>query len=281
MATPKHRGKPILNSPRLLEFKKKKQKESKRKLLFFVVFSLVIFFGLVLVTRWERVNIAQVEIIGNKVVDTEDLKNRINEDLAGHYLWTIPKTNFLFYPKNKILVDLKQNFERLESLSLEIKDNTLLVQVVERKALYTWCGQEKIDVERESEGCYFLDDSGYLFDKAPYFSGAVYFRFYGDIEGDANNPLGSHYNKEIFNKLTAMIKNLEDMDLSPVGVSIDPLGEIKMHLPLGGGALGYPEILFRTSSDFVKISENLDTALSTDPLKKNLQRNMILWSTLI
>ncbi len=266
MATPKNQRKTILNSPRLLEFKKQKQQESKKRIFWATFFLLAVSVGLIFISRWERVNISILEIAGNKVVDTEEINKVVEDNIAGYYIRIIPKTNFLFYPKNKIITDLSNNFERLEHVFVDIKGNTLLVSVTERKAVYTWCGKEKIATERTSESCYFLDDSGYVFDKAPYFSGAVYFRFYGKLSNEAENPLGSYYNKEIFSKLRLFAKNSEDMNLDPVGMEVDSSGEIKMYLQ-EVKIREQPEIFLRVSSDFEKITENLDTALSTDPLK--------------
>lgn len=253
----------VLNSPRLLEFKKKKQRIFLNKILFILASLFVIIVGLSFLSRIAKLNISGVEITGNKVVDGEMIKEVVDTDLGGYYLWFFPKTNIFFYPKNKIKDNLTDKFKRLKDISFKITEaRTLEISLIEREALYTWCGAEPSlqDSERAEEGsekCYFLDETGYIFDEAPYFSGEVYFKFYGPTDGN-------------FEKLILFKKALENMGLKTVALHTLENGDIKLFLS-GKTLATKPEIIFKADSDLEIIAENLETALTTEPLQSNFK----------
>src|SRR3989344_5469071 len=96
----------VINSPRLKELKKRRRRIFWVKALFFLVGISVILVGLTYLSRINKLNITQVEVVGNKIVDNDQIITLVKADLLGKYLYLFPKTNFLFYPKNKIEADL-------------------------------------------------------------------------------------------------------------------------------------------------------------------------------
>ena len=253
-----------LNSPRLLELKRKKQKALGLRLLL-ALFGLVLLFGVfIYVTRIPRLNIKDVEIIGNKVASGGGMEEAVRRVLGGYYLWSIPKTNFLFYPKKEIENELAGNFKGLESIDINLNANqTLEVVVTERAATYTWCGKN-LPHEGETENCYFVDSEGFLFSEAPYFSGNVYFKLYGD-----DLTTGGYYQKQFFPNIVLFKKNLEDMGLKPVALYAEDNGDMKTIL--AGKQNSSPEVFWKSDADVKKITENLETALSTEPLKSDFK----------
>ena len=171
----------VLNSPRLLELKKQRLRIFVSKVLLFLVALVVIFAGFAYFSRIPSLNISGVEIIGNGAIDIEATKKTIQRELAGNYLWFFPKTNVLFYPKNTIKKELFNEFKILKDINFSIKDRKILeVHLIEREAKYVWCGDTPPQLCSEDKPkCYFLDDSGAMFDESAYFSGEVYFKFYG------------------------------------------------------------------------------------------------------
>jgi len=259
----------VLNSPRLLELKKKRRKIFLNKVLIFTLVFLVIFIGLAYLSRVSALNISSVGIINNKVIDTENIKNSVNTELSGFYLWFFPKKNILLYSKNSIKDELMNKFPRIKDVNVSLQENRVLeVSITERTALYTWCGETlpSIEVNSTTSECYFLDDSGYIFDKAPYFSGEVYFKFFGKIDFKDGTPLGSSFSPEIFQQFLSFKKILEDTKLEPVTLLLEGDGNIKIFLSGQASKMG-PEILLRTDLDFKQIAENLETALTTEPLQ--------------
>ena len=246
----------VLNSPRLSELKSRRRKVFIIKIALAALLALIVFGGLAYVAGARRLNITSVEVAGNKVVDRDVVKKAVEAKIAGKYLWLFPKTNIFLYPKNKIKRELGNDFKRLKDIEISVRDNTVLqLTVQERAAAYLWCETE--------EKCYFMDTDGFIFDEAPYFSGEVYFKFYGPVS------YGSYFLKETFEKFIPFKKTLEDMGLKPVGLSVLGDGELKIFLSSSSSAR--PEILLKTDADREVIAENLQAALTTEPLQSDFK----------
>ncbi len=262
----------VLNSPGLLELKKRRHKVFFNKILILLFGVLVIFFSLVYLSHLNRLNISEVEIFGNKVLDTETLKEAVDREIAGKYLWLFPKTNIFIYPKNTIKNGLHNEFKRIKDISLTIKNTkTLEVSLTEREAKYTWCGEDSSDVGRPVSGrptseekCYFVDEDGYVFDEAPYFSGNVYFKFYGTLSE-------SYFSKQNFKQLILFRDVLVGMGLKPIALYTTKDGDIQIFLSSVNPSLIEPKIILKADADFQNVAENLQAALDTEPLKSKFK----------
>lgn len=263
----------VLNFPRLLELKKSRRKLLINKILLSVLALLVIFSSLAYISRLAGLNISSVEITGNKVIDTETIKTIVEKEIQGKYWWFFPKTNILFYPKNNIKNELSNKFKRLKDINFSIRDRkVLIVSMAERVGLYIWCGTALPETNTQEQKCYFLDKDGYIFDEAPYFSGEVYFKFYGEtVLNNDGIPSESYFFPDIFSKLTLFKETLETMGLKPVASYVENNGNIKILLARKTSATG-PEIIFKADADFQKLAENLQAALTTEPLQSNFDK---------
>jgi len=268
----------ILNSRGLLELKKRRQRAILNKFFIFLLGLALIFIFLVYISRIDRLNIKEIEIAGNKIVETETIKTTIEQQIARKYLWIFPKANILYYPKNTIKNELQNKFKRLKDISLSIKDNKILkVSLSERLALYIWCGAmspealllEDSRSKASGEKCYFLDEDGYVFDEAPYFSGDVYFKFYGSL--DTDNPLGSYFSKQNFKQLISFKDILTNMKLKIIALSIINNEDAEMILVKGRFSITEPKIIFKINADFQNIAENLQAAINTEPLQSKFK----------
>ena len=250
----------ILNSPRLLELKRGRRKVFFTKILLSLTALLLVFGSLSYIFRLEQLNITSVEITGTKVLDGATIKMIAEERIAGHYLW-----NVLFYPKDAIKKDLFEKFKRLKSTEFSVNGQRILrILITEREAKYLWCGQFA-NLEGEQQ-CYFMDEVGYIFDEAPYFSGEVYFKLYGEARE------GSYFAPLDFNQLISFRTMLEEIGLRPAALAVGENGDSKIFLS-SKNEVGAPEIIFKTDSDFLKIAENLQAALATEPLLSRLKNN--------
>lgn len=261
----------ILNSPKLLELKRRKRQILIRKIIIFAVLFLILIAALSFISKISRLNIQEVTVSGNKVIDTERVQALVQRDTAGKYLWLFPKTNIFLYPKGRIQRDLANEFKRFKDIELSVQNTRVLtISVSERDPEYTWCGATPT-AESDKEVCYFLDANGYIFDQAPYFSGAVYFKFYGETSGVSDTPAGSYVAEGYFDRLISFKKTLEDMSLKPVAASIENSGDIKIFLSRNSALLSNPQIIIKKDSDFGKATENFKAALDTEPLKSKFK----------
>ncbi|MSU44600.1 hypothetical protein EXS45_00195 [Candidatus Nomurabacteria bacterium] len=261
----------VLNSPRLLELKKQRNKIFFNKFLLYIFAFLIIFAGLVYISRMPAFNISSVEIIGNETVDADIIKAVVAQETSGNYLWFFPKKNILFYPKNNITKELQNRFKRFKNINFSIKDNKILeIVLTERIAVYTWCGDTYLAVGLPSdnpttkeEKCYFVDDAGFIFDEAPYFSAGVYFRFYGIADR-------SYFSPKNFTSLISFKEALLVMGLKPVTLYIEENGNAKILLSSRTLSIG-PEIIFKIDSDLSIVAKNLETVVNTEPLLSDLK----------
>ncbi|HTE48812.1 MAG TPA: hypothetical protein VK675_02830 [Candidatus Paceibacterota bacterium] len=256
-----------------MQLRKQRQRIFQSRIFLRLGMFLVIFFGLAFLARLPGLNIADVEIVGNKVVDSETIKTTVKNEIYGNYLWFFPKTDIFFFPKNSIIEALNNRIPRLDGINLTVKDNKILeISVSEREAKYLWCGATPVELKSDSKPkCYFLDKNGYIFDEAPYFSGDVYFTFYGAIDFKEDVPLGLNFLPANFGKLVTLIEMLQSMKLVPVALYLQENGDIKIFLS-GKSTLSGPDLIFRLDSDLSAIVENLETALTTEPLQSNFKK---------
>ncbi len=265
----------VLNSPRLLELKRKKNKILRKKILIYLSIFVAILIGLSFLSKWQKLNIIDIQISGNKVIETNLIEEVAKEKISGDYLYFFPKTNFLLYPRTQIEESLALKFKRLTDISVKvINPQKLEISVSERIPLYTYCGLTPPDTSDEKavheQKCYFLDKEGYIFDEAPYFSGEVYLKLYGVVSGDGENPSGSYFFQTNFSKLITLKDNLDKIKIKPSAFFIEDNGD--MHILLSSGVLKKgPEILLKADADFEKVVENLQSILSTEPLQSDFK----------
>jgi hypothetical protein len=286
----------VLNSSRLIELKKHRHKATRNKILFFLCGILIIFVLLVFLSKLKNLNISNIEVSGNQVVDTNSIKTTIEKQMAGKYLWLFPKTNLFLYPENSIKKELENEFPRLENINLSIKNNkTLEVSLSERKALYTWCGVvpdvgilQGRSPTSGTPSCYFVDENGYIFDQAPYFSGEVYFKFYGTPDvgilqvrsptsgtlehpTSATNPSGSYFSQQYFKQLISFRDILVGFGLKPVAMYVGSDGNVEVALSGGTSFSTDPQIILKLNADYQNVAENLEAALTTEPLQSEFK----------
>jgi hypothetical protein len=268
----------VLNSPRLLALKKKRRKNLQNKILFLTFFFGMLFIGLVFLSRIDEFNIDTIIATGNKITDTELIDEVVNNNLEGYYFYLFPKSNFLLYPKSKIKNELASKLRGLKDISFVLENTkTLAVSLSERKAEYIWCGEDLSEINKKAEEllCYFIDNNGYLFDTAPYFSGDVYFKFFGLLSYDeintSNSPLGGFFSPLIFKKIVSLKEVLSSMQIKPTSLYLKPDGDIEIYLSSNKLPPNAPKIILK--SDFVleKLFENLQAALTTEPLKSGFK----------
>jgi hypothetical protein len=253
----------VLNSPRLSDLKKRKRKAILLKIILYFLTFIIALGSLAYISGLKNLNINNIVIKGNEVIEIETIRAVVEQTLSGKYLWLFPKTNVLIYPESPIKNDLQNSFKRINELETAIiDDRTLVVTLSEREAKYTWCGNVLPEANDDNQECYFLDEDGYLFDKAPYFSGEVYFKFYGEVD----KMLGSYFFKEHFKKFVSFKDALINMGLKPTALYIVNNDVAEIFLSKGSSAIVTPRIIFNPNANFQTIEENLDAALNTEPL---------------
>lgn len=139
----------------------------KKILIIFLILGFI--WGVIYVIRHPRFQIVSVEVSGAKVLDVEDIISFTKEQLLGKSLWFLPKSSVFLIDENSLKEKIQKNFSRIESISISRKDfRSLNLEIKEFEALYLWCNYNS------KEDCYFMDKQGFVYSRAPVFSGTAY-----------------------------------------------------------------------------------------------------------
>jgi len=239
---------------------KKRRKQAIFRACLWFLFIVSLIWGASFWSHNEFFTIKNIKIVGNDVTVKEDIENIIVADTAGNYFGLFSRANIIIYPKSKIKKDILNQFKRISQVDIGMSDrDSIEVDVVERKPIALWCtsGQDITEVNLLSDECYFLDETGYIFAKAATFTGNVFFKYYGSVDG---GPIGVGYFPESkFVNLEAFIKGLENLKIKPIYLSTTPDGDFEAHL--AGGS----KIIFN-DKDISNTLINLDSLLSKNNL---------------
>lgn len=234
----------------------RKRRERKRKLVLALVCVLSLFIALVLTSRIDKFLISDIEVYGAKVITEDEVSRSVLSTLSGKFLWLIPKSNVLFIPRGEVEANLMREYPRLSSISLSLSGTKILsASVVEREPYALYC--QNSDAE---DKCYFLDESGFIFDEAPDFSGVVYFIYRGE---GLPEPKGRQFlPHDKFRELSAFVENIDKIGFEPVSHSD---AEIIMR---NGTKLAWKE-----GGDLTRIFSNLKLFLESPEIRA--QENFI------
>ena len=238
----------IVSSGRVLnssEFYKRKQRRRRVKLILISIGFIFLISLSVYVLRLERFQIKEV-------VGREEVISRARELLEGYYLWIIPRTSALFYPRREIKENLLRAFPRFKSINLDVdSSHTLSINVLERTSFAMYC--------KDISKCYFIDEDGLIFALAPSFSGTVYFTY--TTEDPITNPIGERFvSVEDFRNLSEFIETFGVLSIYPKGLETSS-EEYKLLLPTGG------EIIWRRDTDLNLVYANLEAFLADDAIR--------------
>lgn len=266
----------IESSPKLRELRKRRQIVRRNRIIALSIFLLLLVIGIVLASRIRQIRIHAVTVVGNQIIDSEDILARVNTQLAGYYARVIPKNNTFIYPHKVIVADLHTAFPRLRNITIERTNLTsIAITVMEERGNALWCGTT-IDPINIHAPCYFTDNQGMIIAQAPQFSGNVYLRFFGGTLDHPENPLGQTFLPAgSFSKLFLFADDITAMGFSikavQIGTDITSGGtssEDAFIVDLGGGKTA--AIKFQADDDYVLLASNLRAALS----KKELSDEM-------
>jgi len=249
------------------EFHKKKRRKRRIILISVLVSILVVVAGLISLTRLNRLLVEQVSVSGEKSVDKDEIIKIVSEKIGGNYFWVIPKSNFLFLPREEIRQSLLAEFPIFKSVDLNLLDRkNLEIGVAERVAFALYCNEDSLEGLPD---CYLLDKSGFIYDRSPGYLGAVYF-IYSSGE-NLSEPIGKQFIlEEEFKKLPEFIDNLSVLGINPVALKISD-SEYKLTILNGG------YIVWKRQDDLSLVRSNLEAFLFSDAIRSqvNFMNNIL------
>ena len=255
--------KDILTSPRIESMKRKRKAFRLRLSILFLILFISIVWALAFFSNNSYVTVNEVVVTGTRIINASDVEFSVEDSLSGKYLRLFAKKNVFIYPQNQIYKKLLADFPRIEKLKVQREGlNTLKVDIVERAGSYLYCGTTIPELQTQiGENCYFINNDGYIFDKAPYFSGNVYFKYYSAlVDGDVD-PLGKQMlTPEHFHATARFVDGVIKLGFKPTHLVI---GADSSTLYLDHGISDTkPQIIWKGENDLDSILDNLSVSMA-------------------
>jgi len=189
---------------RTVEARKKYRIRS--SILFFAWFflALVCITGILFLFQQDFLRVKNIHVKTDGILKEQEITDFVNTELNGAYFNFFPKNSVILRHKKKIEQKIREHFPRVDAVNVErISIHTMSVIVNERIAESLWCGDvvpfvayektnEEERIQEELWGtCYLMDGKGYIYAKAPVYSGNVFPRYYGSLE--SAEPVGQQF----------------------------------------------------------------------------------------
>ena len=188
----------------------------------------IFFLALIIFSGWflnhDKFQIKKIEIDGEDSIAEEKILNIVNQHLAGKYFWLVPKRNIFVFPQTEIETELMAEFGYLRQLTFETDyPDKLYLQVSERKTKYLWC-------DSSDDQCFLVDDTGFLFAKAPRFSDNILFILESDLKDEAlrSRPLDQTRFKQVVatvDFVPQLLKKTKTAGLKVNSLELSPIGD--------------------------------------------------------
>lgn len=144
-------------SPKLLKRNKFKLYYRLALWSFFVI---SFFYGIIFWLNHDFFLIKEVEIVGNKFVQTEEIQKNFEQQTADKKFFLISRKNFLFLPIDEVEKEIEKNYS-IESAIISIKSlNSIKIEIIEYSPVANYC---------QDKHCYFVNKNGRLFIEEPEF----------------------------------------------------------------------------------------------------------------
>lgn len=254
--------KDILTSPRMEDIKRKRKAYRVRLSVLILILVISIIGALGYFSSNSKITINDIGVTGPKIINSKEVESTTRQILSGKYLHLFAKNNSLIYPKSKIYNELLIDYPRIDKLSV-YKDgwNTLKIDITERAGSYLYCGSQIPELESEiGENCYFINNDGYIFDKAPYFSGNVYFKYYAPLPAGTDLTSTQMIEPSHFHLLVRFIDGIIGLGFKPTHLVIT--GE-NVFLYLDHSIIDTePQIIFKDGDNLDEVLNNLSLSMA-------------------
>jgi hypothetical protein len=218
--------------PRTLQSAKYLDKKRKRFILKIIFVSISLLFLVILIVlgfNLPFLQIKTIQIYGNTSISSVDLQRVVFSEIEGNYFYTVPKTNILFYPKLKLKAELQSRYPKISSLEIDIIDSSVInVKILERSPEVIVC-EGYLDDE-DGDSCFFVDDTGTVYEKVNASSSDIYFKYYMNTSSTTISIGSKFIESSKFLELQEAVSYLNGTILEPTGLLIRDDGSYELYI---------------------------------------------------
>lgn len=223
-----------MNIGRIRTLQSPKYANKKRKKLIFLVFVsisliFILLILLILVLHLSLFKINSINISGADSVSIQNIEKTVKSSIDGSYLYIIPRSSFIFYPKSEIRNILINDYPEIKDLDIKIKGLTNLnIDIDERKPEVIVC--EGFRNDENDGGCYYSDAGGFVYGKAASTTDSNYFKYYVN-QNSTTTIMGSYFTRGTkFIELQKFIRDIANSGIKANGILVSDDNSYELYI---------------------------------------------------
>lgn len=187
----------------------------------------------------------EIKVYGTDPETTDMVSQAARSVLSGRYLGLFSRAASLIYPRSELVAAVAAASPKIQSVDVSRQGLTAIVVSVREKSPSALVCATLPDFEGDrivfgdQDDCYFADETGYMFGRAPSFSGHIYHRYY--VPGLADAATSSQSMIGTYATTTAAFRALEDTyaGVIKIGIPVEAMllkdgGEYEMYVDQPG-----------------------------------------------
>ena len=138
--------------------------------------------GLIFISRADFLQIKDFKVEGAETLSAQNIEDTALKLIYGKWLFFIPKSNIVFFNKEKLATALLANYPRIEKVDVnkQFLDESIGLSLTEREANFLWCSLRN--------ECFSMTKNGLVFERSGNVGDKIIFR--GVLD---NNPLMKNF----------------------------------------------------------------------------------------
>ena len=216
--------------------------------------------------------VSEIKVRGTHVVHPHDVGIKVQDILSKKKLWLVPLDSWITLPDKKIKKDLYASFDRIKDVRTSVHNfDTFIIDIDEWEPAFLWCNIDEVELVRS---CWFMDEQGHIFSKAPYFSPGVYPMFVTPASS-LDAVLGEKkIDPEILDQVLVIYNMLEDKNSTVETITFGEEMDIVFTLQkLQGTLLEDTELLITRTMSVDILDQNLELLLDHTSFKEKFETN--------
>jgi len=237
---------------------KRKKKILLLKMWVIFIIAILIIGGGAYFSNTENVKISTISINDTTFFNKQEVEKIAQEELANTHFLIFGKNNILLLPRNNIEKRIKEYHQAIKSVSISLSGlQAISINIEEYEPQAVWCSRE---------GCYYLNEDGFIFVKAPPDYDRKLVEFHDWIH---NDPIGQTYiDAETFKKITMFVGLVAGVPLKVISINTEDGLTFSLRTDVG------TRLLYEINDDPKEVADNLNTVIEKDAINRAQLNNI-------